>query len=62
MVRVVEVNGYKIEPRANLTSADLSNTNLADSDLAGAYLTYADLRGANLIGETMPKGTFDDYL
>ena len=48
----VEVNGYKIEPRANLTGADLFRANLAGSDLAGRYLTYADLQGA-----TMPDGT-----
>jgi len=31
MVRVVEVNGYKIEPRANLEGADLVDANLTDA-------------------------------
>ena len=54
------VNGYTIEPNANLASADLSHANLVDVDLSGANLSganltqtklsYADLTGANLTG------------
>jgi len=38
-------NGYKIEPGANLSGADLRG-----ADLRGANLSGADLRGANLSG------------
>jgi len=41
----VEVNGYTIEPGA---------------DLSGANLSAADLRGANLMGAIMPDGTKHD--
>ena len=48
MVRVVEVNGYKIERGADLQHANLS----------GADLTYANLQEANLdrrpIGDRTP--------
>ena len=43
----MEVNGYKIEPEANLTGAYLG----------GAYLSDANLSKANLSGTTMPDGT-----
>jgi uncharacterized protein YjbI with pentapeptide repeats len=39
------VNGYKIEPYANLPNAKLS-----DANLSGANLSYADLSGTNLSG------------
>jgi len=52
------VNGYTIEPDAdltgaklkgaNLSGADLRRANLKDADLSGATLTDADLSGANL--------------
>ena len=50
------VNGYKIEPRANLSWANLSK-----ADLSGANLSWANLSGANLSGA---KGLIDpaDYL
>ncbi len=47
------VNGYKIEPRANLRgvylrSADLRSADLRSANLRGADLSDADLRGADL--------------
>ncbi|MCK4974811.1 MAG: pentapeptide repeat-containing protein, partial [Sulfurimonas sp.] len=57
------INGYKIEPKANLkganlqdaelTNAQLQRANLSDANLTNAQLqvadlSYADLRGANL--------------
>ena len=56
---VVEVNGYKIEPGANLTGANLTEANLRGANLRGANLSRAwlyanleraDLSGANLSG------------
>ena len=47
------VNGYKIEPYANLTGAKLSDTKLIRVDLYHANLTDADLRGANLSGANL---------
>ena len=44
---VVEVNGYKIEPGADLTGADLT----------GANLLSANLLSANLFAAIMPDGT-----
>ncbi len=41
----MEVNGYKIEPGADLEGADLEGANLA-----GANLTEANLKGADFIG------------
>jgi uncharacterized protein YjbI with pentapeptide repeats len=46
-VVVVEVNGYKIEPGADLTGADLT----------GANLLSANLLSANLFAAIMPDGT-----
>jgi len=42
------VNGYKIEPGANLSYANLSYANLSSANLYGANLTGADLTGADL--------------
>ena len=42
---VVEVNGYAIEPGANLSEAEVTG-----ADLEGANLTLAWLKGANLEG------------
>ena len=49
------VNGYKIEPGADLQGADLSSANLQKADLrfanlSGANLEWASLRGADLRG------------
>ena len=42
------VNGYTIEPGANLSGANLSGADLSSANLTGANLYSADLRGANL--------------
>ena len=47
-VVVVEVNGYTIEPGANLTGVNLSKENLSGANLSGANLAGADLSEANL--------------
>ena len=46
---VVEVNGYTIEPGANLEGADLNGANLEMAELNGANLGGADLRESSLI-------------
>jgi hypothetical protein len=70
----VEVNGYMIEPGADLSGADLSGRNLSGRNLSGADLsrvrltradlTRANLRGANLKGANLRganlKGAFAD--
>jgi len=52
---VMEVNGYKIEPGANLRAVDLTDANLSGADLRGA-----NLAGANLAGAIMPDGSIHD--
>ena len=47
---VVEVNGYTIGPRADLTDADLTGVSLRSADLRGA-----DLRGAILINADLRR-------
>ena len=47
----MEVNGYKIEPGANLAGADLSGADLSRANLVGANLTGANLSGADLNGD-----------
>jgi uncharacterized protein YjbI with pentapeptide repeats len=49
-VLVVEVNGYTIEPGANLHGADLTGANLEGVDLLKANLARANLARANLGG------------
>jgi hypothetical protein len=44
----MNVNGYEIEPGANLHSANLAGANLTGADLSCANLTGANLTGANL--------------
>ena len=44
----MEVNGYKIEPGAQLAGADLSGANLTNAKLVSADLQNANLEGANL--------------
>ena len=57
-VVVVEVNGYKIEPGANLTGVDLPCVLLGGADLTGANLSgvYLD----DPIGEVNLAGAFAD--
>ena len=45
---VVEVNGYTIEPGADLAGANLGRANLSGADLSGADLSGAILLDANL--------------
>jgi len=49
----IEVNGYTIEPDADLTgailtNADLTDTNLATADLFEANLTVVNLTNTNI--------------
>ena len=44
----MKVNGYTIEPYADLRGADLSGTDLSGTDLSGADLRGADLSRADL--------------
>ena len=60
---VVEVNGYKIEPGANLTGglfgeADLTGANLTGANLKGVYLERADLTEVNLRGANLHLANF----
>ena len=45
---MTEINGYKIEPKANLEGADLRSADLRGANLMGANLMGANLYGANL--------------
>ncbi len=56
---VVEVNGYTIEPGANLERADLERADLEGADLSGANLTGADLGGAKANRDTIWPEGFD---
>jgi len=51
------VNGYKIEPHANLVGAELSGTDLSFADLSFADLTDANLIAANLMGANLYRAT-----
>ena len=54
---VVEVNGYTIEPGANLEGADFKGADLSGVDLKGAVLDKANLTGAGANDETAwPEG------
>lgn len=44
------INGYVLEPGAQLENADLSGQDLRSIDLTGANLRGANLSGANLVG------------
>ena len=62
---VVEVNGYTIEPganlsRANLAGADLEGAALVGANLCGADLTRANLRGANLTRAHLEGASADE--
>ena len=54
---VVEVNGYTIEPGANLRGVDLRKANLYEANLNGSNLGGALLSGANLTGARANKNT-----
>lgn len=49
----MNINGYKIQPQANLRGADLPGTDLRGANLHGANLRGANLRGANLRGANL---------
>lgn len=56
----MEINGYKIEPKADLRGADLRGADLRGAilygaDLRGADLYKANLYGANLYGANLHK-------
>ena len=51
----MKINGYKIEPNADLSGADLTGSNLYRANLSGAYLTGADLRRADLRGAVLRR-------
>ena len=58
------VNGYEIEPCADLSGADLSNAYLKNADLSGCNLTNADLSGdrmgqANLEGANLKNAVLN---
>ena len=55
----VEVNGYTIEPGADLYEAVLTGAALTRANLDGANLTGVDLSGANLEVRTSP-GRYGD--
>ena len=52
-MEAVEVNGYTIEP-----GADLSGANLKRANLAGANLEGANLKRANLSGPDFKEATY----
>jgi hypothetical protein len=59
-VIVVEVNGYKIEPGANLYGANLEEANLREARLTGVNLTDANLYSANLARANLSGATTDE--
>jgi hypothetical protein len=54
------VNGYKIEPGADLEGADLRGADLRGADLRTANLIKAHLRGANLAGANLRGANLDE--
>ena len=56
---VVEVNGYTIEPFADLAGADLAGANLVRANLTGAGLCGANLTGANLTRVNFTRAVAD---
>ncbi len=56
---VVEINGYTIEPGADLARADLRGAKLAGTDLRQANLRLADLEGAKADENTFWPEGFD---
>jgi len=56
-VVVVEVNGYTIEPGANLEGANFAGASLTRANLEGAWLKGANLKGARASeSTTWPEG------
>ena len=53
------VNGYKIEPNADLEGANLSGANLRDDNLSSANLDGADLEGAVLNGANLTNADLE---
>ena len=49
----MKINGYVIEPHANLRSANLRSADLSGANLRSAYLRSADLSGADLSGANL---------
>ena len=56
----VEVNGYTIEPNAQLAGANLAGANLAGANLSGCLFGGANLSGANLSGANLSDAYFSD--
>ena len=56
-MEAVEVNGYTIEPGADLRRADLTRAYLRATDLSGADLIGANLEEAFLAGATADERT-----
>ena len=57
---VVEVNGYKIEPGANLSGANLTYANLSNADLSNANLTSANLSSTILSSANLSNANMTD--
>ena len=57
---VVELNGYTIEPGANLDGANLFKANLEGVDLTNASLVGAVLEKANLKGADLQGAKADE--
>ena len=53
------INGYSIEPGANLRGANLIGANLRGANLTGADLTGANLMCANLTGANLTSAKFN---
>ncbi len=49
----MEINGWTIEPWADLVGAKLAGADLSNADLTGANLRMAKLTGADLTGANM---------
>ena len=54
------VNGYKIEPEADLRGANLDNADLQGAQLMSADLTGANINGANLWGADLRDANLTD--
>ena len=57
---MAEVNGYEIEPRANLRGANLIGANLFYANIEGANLICANIEGANLTGANLTDANLTD--